>query len=413
MDVLVRNGNIVGRGVADIAIDGGTITAVGRLSAPGPATEVIEAEGKLITPTFVDPHVHLDKALISEILPENKSGTLAEAIALIWEKKRSYTKTDIKTRASRVIEWAIANGTTIMRTHVDVDTIGGLLPMEALLEVRNRYAGVFDLQVVAFPQEGILQDPGTGDLMEEAMRMGADVLGGMPYNERTEEDQKRHIDMVFDLALKYDADIDMHVDETDDPAARTLQYLAARTIDAGYQGRVTAGHTCALAAYDDPYASRVIDLVKKAGINMITNPATNLMLQGRFDKQPIRRGITRVKELIAAGVNVSFGQDCLKDTFYPTFGRADMLEVGLITAHAAQFSTPREIDYLMTMLTENAAGLMKILEYGIAVGNPAHLNILDCASVPEAFRIQPDRTVMRGGRIIATTTTRTTLRLQS
>jgi cytosine deaminase len=193
------------------------------------------------------------------------------------------------------VEWAVGNGTTVLRSHVDVDSIGGLVPLGGLLALKREVADLVDLQIVAFPQEGILQDPGTDKLMEKAMELGADVVGGMPYNERTPEDSRRHVEICLELARRFDADVDMHVDETDDPGARTLAMLADATLRFGWQGRVTAGHTCALAAYPDPYAAKVIGLVKQAGMHMVTNPATNLMLQGRHDHWPIRRGITRVE----------------------------------------------------------------------------------------------------------------------
>lgn len=406
MDLVIRNARLRGQEkLVDIAIAGEKIEHICE-KIPGKGKEEIDAGGRLVTPTFVDPHVHLDKALISEVVRRNISGTLAEAIEIIWDKKRNYTIEDIKERAGKTIEWAVLHGTTIIRTHVDVDNIGGLVPLEGLLEVRRECKDLVDIQIVAFPQEGIIQNPGTKDLMRKAMEKGADVVGGMPYNELTEDDSKEHIDFSFQLAREFDADIDMHVDETDDPGARTLQYLAAKTIKENYQGRVTAGHTCALAAYNDYYAAKVIGMIKAAGINMITNPATNLMLEGRLDKQPIRRGITRVKELLAAGINVCYGQDCLKDTFYPTFGQADMLEVGLITAHAAQFSTPEEIEILFHMPTVNAARVMRLEDYGIAPGKTASMNVIDAMSVQEAFRTQADRLyVIRKGRVIATTRT--------
>ncbi len=329
-----------------------------------------------------------------------------EAIEIIWEKKKSYTIEDNLSRGSKVIQWAVSHGTTILRSHVDVDTIGGLKPLEGVLKVRDEHKDLVDIQIVAFPQEGIYKDPGTEELMIKAMEMGADVVGGMPYNEWTEEDSRRHIDTAFAIAKKFNADIDMHVDETDDPGARTLHYLAYKTIKENYHGRVTAGHTCALASYDDNYAAKVIGMLKQAGVNMITNPATNLMLQGRRDKQPIRRGITRVKELLQAGVNVAYGQDCLKDTFYPTFGQADMLEVGLITAHAAQLSLPEEIEVLYNMPTLNSAKILRLSDYGLEEGKTASFNVIDAPNVQEAFRAQPDRRyVIRKGKIIAQTTT--------
>ncbi len=406
MDLIIRNAKTREKdGRVDIAIKGAKIRRIAK-KLNGKAKNEIDAKGGLTTPTFVDPHLHLDKALISEVVRENVTGTLTEAIEIIWNKKKRYTIKDIVSRAGKAIEWGVKNGTTIFRTHVDVDNIGKLMPLKGLLEVRKEYQDVCDIQIVVFPQEGIIKNKGTEKLMRQAMELGADVVGGMPYNEYTYDDSKKHIDIAFQIAKEFDVDIDMHVDETDDPDARTLEYLAAKTIKEGWQGRVTAGHTCALAAYDDLYASKVIGMIKEAEVNMITNPATNLMLQGRFDKQPIRRGITRVKELLEAGVNVCYGQDCLKDTFYPTWGREDMLEVGLITAHAAQFTMPKEIEILFDMPTINAAQVLRLKNYGIKVGNPASLNIIDARNVQEAFRTQADRLyVIRKGKVIARTKT--------
>jgi len=406
MDLIVRNARLRKRDdLVEIAVKGERIKEIST-RVKGKAKEEIDAGGLLVTPTFIDPHVHLDKALISEVVRKNVSGTLTEAIEIIWDKKKKYTDEDIMKRAGRVIEWAASHGTTFLRSHVDIDTIGGLKPLEGLLKVKEEYKDIADLQIVAFPQEGILKDPGTEELMRKAMEMGADVVGGMPYNEYTKEDSRRHIDIAFHLAKTFDADIDMHVDETDDPGARTLQYLAVKTIRENYHGRVTAGHTCAMASYDDNYATKIIGLLKEGQVNMITNPATNLMLQGRRDKQPIRRGITRVKELLQNGINVCYGQDCLKDTFYPTFGKADMLEVGLITAHAAQLSLPDEIEVLYDMPTYNAARVLRLKDYGLEPGCYASFNVIDAPTVQEAVRMQPDRRyVVKKGKIISRTTT--------
>jgi cytosine deaminase len=414
MDLIIRNARLRRtEGTRDIGISDGEIVRIAS-HISGETGREIDAGGCLTAPTFVDPHIHLDKALISETVRPNVSGTLGEAIEIIWERKKTYTVDDIVERASRVLRWGLTHGTTIFRTNVDVDTIGGLVPVEALLEVKSRFAGICTLQIVAFPQEGILKNPGTEDLLRKAMKMGADVVGGMPFNERTPTDWQRHIDICFQIAREFGADVDMHVDETDDPGARTLELVAAKTIAENYQGRVTAVHTCALAAYDDVYAARVIELVKEAGLNMITNPATNLMLQGRLDVEPRRRGITRVKELLRAGVNVAYGQDCLKDTFYPTFGQADPLEVGLITAHAAQMSLPEEIETLFDMATIHAARVLRLKKYGIAEGHPADLNIIAAETVQEAFRTRADRRyVIRRGKVIAETRTETQLRIEN
>jgi len=410
LDLIVRQGLLRGReadGGLDLGVNDGKIVEIApRIEADGPE---IDASGKLVAPTFVDPHVHLDKALITETVRPNVSGTLTEAIEIIWERKRAYRIEEILDRARKVIDWAVGNGTTLMRSHADVDTIGGLVPIEALIALREEVADRVDLQVVAFPQEGILRDPGTSELMDRAMELGADVVGGMPYNERTPEDSREHVEICLQLARKYDADVDMHVDETDDPGARTLAMLADATLRHGWQGRVTAGHTCALAAYPDPYAAKVIGLVREAGIHMVTNPATNLMLQGRYDRQPVRRGLTRVKELLNEGINVTFGQDCLKDTFYPTFGQADMLEVGFLCAHAAQFSMPQEVETVFDMPTIHAARMLHVDGYGLEAGCRASFNILAAPSIQEALRTRPDRTVVRDGSVLAERRTELTI----
>lgn len=409
MDLILRNCRLRGEAnLRDIGIVGQKIVQVAdRIEAP--ATREIDAEGKLTSPAFIDPHIHLDKTLITDVVRPNVSGTLKEAIEIIWEKKARYTIDDIVERAGKTIMMAARNGTTRLRTHVDVDTIGGLMPLKGLVTARERFSDLVDIQIVAFPQEGILKDPGCEELMWKAMEQGADVVGGMPANEHSPKDSRRHIEICFDIAEKFDADIDMHVDETDDPFYRTLEILADLTIERGWQGRVTAGHTCALAAYDDHYADYVIAKVKEAGIHMITNPATNLMLQGRLDRQPKRRGITRVKELLEAGINVAFGQDCVKDTFYP-FGQADLMEVALITAHAAHMSLPHEIETVFDMPTVNSAKILRLTDYGIAPGNRADIVIIDATEPKDAIRFQPDRLyVIRKGRVIARSTSQSEL----
>ncbi len=378
----------------------------GRFVAPAPgltAKRTIDAGGRLAVPGFVEPHIHLDKVMINKDVRPNRSGTLTEAIEIIWEKKKTYTTGEVVARAGSVIESGVANGVLHFRTHVDVDTIGGLKPMEGVLAAREKYRHLADIQIVAFPQEGILRDKSTEDLMWKAMELGADVVGGMPFNEASPADSKRHIAIAFEIARKHGADIDMHVDETDDPNARTLEMLADQTMENGWQGRVTAGHTCALAGYPQDYATRVIAKVKQAGLHMITNPATNLMLQGRLDAQPKRRGITRVGELLDAGVNVSFGQDCVRDTFYP-FGRDDTLEVALLAAHAAHLSMPHQIEQVFAMPTVNAARILGLKEYGLKPGAPADAVIIEAPDASEAIRLQaPRRWVIKGGRVIAET----------
>ncbi len=373
------------------------------------AERTIDTEGRLAIPGFVEPHIHLDKALILDSVRPNVSGTLTEAIEIIWERKRNYKVEEIAQRAGRVITSAIENGVTHLRTHVDVDSIGGLRPLEGVALARERYKEFIDIQIVAFPQEGILRDPGCEALMWQAMERGADVVGGMPFNEASRTDSARHIDIAFEIAKKFDADIDMHVDETDDPQARTLEILAERTVGNSWQGRVTAGHTCALAGYPDDYANAVMDKVAAARIHMIVNPATNLMLQGRLDRQPKRRGITRVRELLERGINVSFGQDCVRDTFYP-FGRNDPLEIALLAAHAAHMSLPGEIEQVFAMPTFAGAKALRLDGYGLHPGDVADVVVIDAKSAAEAIRFQPPRRwVVKSGRVVAETSlTRTT-----
>lgn len=403
MDLIIKNAKLrENNHLIDIGIKHGIIVKLNK-KIKNESTEVINACGKLTIPAFIDPHIHLDKALINENVRANESGTLMEAIEILWDKKANYTIEDIVNRAGKIIKQALINGTTRMRSHADVDTIVGLVPVEGLLKAKKLYSDLVDLEIVAFPQEGILKNPGCEKLMYKAMEMGCDLVGGMPANELTPEDSMAHVKIVFDIAQKFNVNIDMHIDETDDPFYRTLEMVADETLKRGYQGRVTAGHTCALSAYDDHYAQYVMDKVKEAEINIITNPVTNLMLQGRLDKQPVRRGLTRVKELLSRGVNMSYGQDCIKDTFYP-FGRADMLEVGLITAHAAHMSMPYEIRTVFNMPLENSAKILGLEDYGISEGKRADIVVLDADNEIDAIRTQADRLfVIRKGKVIAST----------
>src|SRR5260221_576552 len=353
LDILVKNVALPStEGLRDLGIADGRFVSIEQPSVSKAATLTLDAEGRMAVPDFVEPHIHLDKALISERAPVNVSGTLTEAIEILWEIKRNYTVEEIADRASRVLTRAIENGVSRLRTHVDVDPIGGTRPAQGLIRARDRFRDLIDIQIVAFPQEGIIKSPGTEALMRQVMNLGVDVVGGMPFNENSPADSRRHIEIAFEIAKEFDADIDMHVDETDDPMARTLEVLAELTIKNGWQGRVTAGHTCALAGYPRNYADHVISRLHEANVNMIANPATNLMLQGRLDDYPKRRGVTQVKELLAARGNVACGQDCVHDTFYP-FGQNDPLEIAFLLCHASQMSQPAEILTVMDMVTRS------------------------------------------------------------
>jgi cytosine/creatinine deaminase len=411
-DLVLRNCRLEGRtGLANIGITSGLIAQVGKIN--GDALAELDVEGRLVSPAFAEPHIHLDKVGTLPLLGENRTGTLAEAIEILHRIKRSATPEEVAARAGVVIRQAVASGTTRIRSHVDVDTVGGLAPLRGVVLAAKEHADLCEIQTVVFPQEGIVRDPGTADLMDAAMREGGDVVGGMPHWETSEQSAREHIDICMRLAQRYDADIDMHVDETDDPASKTLAMLIDATVSHGWQGRVTAGHCCAMAAWDDAYARDVIARAATANLRFVSNPATNLLLQGRLDSEPRRRGLPRIKELLAAGLDVACGQDCVCDGFYP-FGAADQLQVALIFCHAAQLSLPREIDAALSAIRHAAARIMAVTGYGIEPGCTADLVVLDAGNMHEALRLQAARSwVIRKGSIVASTSTTTAIHRSS
>ena len=354
MDIVFRNLLLEDRDTRlDIGIQAGLIAAIGNdLPAPENLSNDIDASGLLASPLFIDPHHHLDCAYLDEYV--NHSGTLEEAIQINARIKDARPSDEIYNKACRALTEALSHGTGWIRNHVAVDSVSGLKLLHPIVEAKEKFAGIVDVQIVCFPQLGLVRDPESVPWMRESMRQGADIVGGMPHTEASRDDAQKHIDIAFKIAKEFDADVDMHIDETDDPNSRTLELLAETTIRENYQGRVIAGHCCALAAYPDDYAKRVIGKVAEAEITVVTNPMINLYLQGRGDSQPVRRGITRVKELLEGGVNVSCGLDDVKNIFFP-FGRMDMLEVAMITALTAHLSTPDEIQTAFDMPRWHAA----------------------------------------------------------
>lgn len=402
-DLVIRRARIDGSpSLADIAIAGGRIVDVAARIEHDSDHE-LDAEGRLVAPAFVEPHMHLDKTGVWPRLPATKTGTLEEAVQIMAEVKRSARVEEIRERAGVLIRQAVLAGTTVFRTHVDVDSVSELKGLQGVSLARDDHADLCDIQIVAFPQRGIEREPDARDLMREAMRSGADVVGGMPHWELDQEASSRHIDFCLELAVRHDADVDMHVDESDDPDCRTLDLLVEATERYGWGGRVSAGHCCSMAAWDDEYAAAVIERAARAGVNIITNPSTNLMIQGREDSEPRRRGIPRIKELLAAGVPLACGQDNVYDGFYP-FGTGDRLQVALILAHAAQLATAEEIAAALDMVSGGAARVLRLPDYGIFEGARADLVILDAESQVEALRLQANRRwVLRGGRVVAQT----------
>jgi cytosine deaminase len=397
--------------VADVVVDGDRIAGIGPGAAAG-VEAVPGCSGKVLLPAFIDGHVHLDKVLIRDELREH-DGTLGGAIGSIHERKRRYTVEDVRDRAREVIEASVRSGSTRLRSHVDVDTIGGLKPLEGVMAAAAECADIAEVRIVAFPQEGLLRDPGAFGLMEAALEAGAEVVGGMPHWEADEISQQEHVRLCFELAERFDRDLDMHVDETDDGGVRTLEMVADEALRRGFVDRVCAGHVCSLAAASHDYAERVIDKCARAGISIAANPVTNLVLQGRGDRGLVRRGMTRVGEFRAAGVNVMFGQDCIKDGFYP-FGRGSMLEVALISAHVAHLTTHDDLAFALRAVTEAPAQAWRLKDYGLKVGARADLQLLPAPSWEEALRLQPlPEKVWFKGRLVAENSVRSELHRES
>lgn len=401
MDLVIRQARLMGRdGNWDIGISNSRISAVERQLPPGAGHEV-SADAMLVAPTYVNGHVHLDKCNLGDVMRPNKSNSFQECLEITWEHKRTYTIDDIVARSSRAIEEGILNGTTVFRVFADVDSIGGLKPLEGILALKDKWKNVVRIEVVDFPQEGIIRNPGTFDLMEEGLRLGADVVGGLPWHEWTDGDAQRHIDLCFSLAKKYDKDIHMLVDDTDNPNSRSLEYLAIKTLREGFQGRVSASHCGALASYDEVHAQKVMALVKEAGISISTNPHISLVAQGRYDREPIRRGVTRVKQLWQLGVNLFSSQDDVNDPYYP-FGRNDQQEVAAHVCHTCHMTYPAEIAAVFDFVTYNAAKALRLDSYGLEPGCRADLNVLAAPTWQHTLRLQqPPRIVIRSGRIIA------------
>ncbi|MDJ0755466.1 MAG: amidohydrolase family protein [Ardenticatenaceae bacterium] len=407
MDLVIRNGlsDTTGETI-EVGIKNGLIEAVSSTPLP-PGAREIDAEGGMISPAFFEAHFHLENAYLWDGLI-NQSGTLLEAIEIYAEVKHDLTTADIVQRAGRVIQAAVANGTLWLRSHVDIDHIAKLTILNGVAAAREQYRDLIDIQLVAFPQLGMARNPEAVDMMWQALEKGCDLVGGMPHGEKNMADAARHIELAFEMAEKFDVDIDMHIDETDDPYWHSLELLAEKTIESGWQGRVTAGHCCSMSAWDDAMAARIIEKVKQADIHVVTNAPINLMLEGRNHHHPKPRGIARVVELLQAGVNVVCGQDDVQNMFYP-YGQMDPLEVAMITAHAAHMGAPEEIQAAFDMPRYHAARLWPLEKYGVKVGAEANLVVLDAKSPVEALRRRPVRRyVLRKGIIVVESQTQTT-----
>lgn len=402
MDLIIRNAKLRHREeLVDIGILNGSFEKIEKdLKLSGKLE--IDANGNLASPPFIESHVHLDSALSAGNPRHNLSGTLLEAIEIWGERKSTLTKKDIKNSALTTIKWLIANGVLKIRTHTD-STERNLLTLEALLEVKDEMKDLIDIQIVAFPQDGIFSYKGMDKLLIKSIEMGADVIGGLPQVELSNEDGIKSIEYVFNLANKYDKLIDIHSDETTDENSRFIETIVKHTIRNGMEGLVSASHCTAMHNYNNDYASKIISNISRAKLNIITNPSSNALLQNRLDGYPRSRGHTRVDELLENGVNVSMGNDNIMDPFGP-LGRANMLQIANLLAHTAHLSGLNQMNQLFDMITINGARTLNYGGYELELGNQADLVILDARDEQEALRLTSECLyVIRKGNIISKT----------
>jgi len=402
-ELIVRQATIVGKLVPqDIACQEGQIVAV----APrieGQALREIDAAGRLVTPPFVDSHFHMDATLSLMGQPRrNESGTLLGGIALWGELKPDQTVALIKERALKLLSWSIAQGTLAIRSHVDICD-PQLTAVQALLEVREEMRPYVDLQLVAFPQDGYLRDPQARQNLARALDMGVDVVGGIPHFERTMGQGAESVQQLCELASERGLMVDMHCDESDDPLSRHVETLASETVRLGMQGRVTGSHLTSMHSMDNYYVSKLLPLLAEAELHVVCNPLVNMLLQGRHDTFPKRRGLTRAKEMLAMGINVALGHDDILDPWYP-LGSHDMLEVAHMGIHALHMSGVHEMEALFNAVTYNAAKVMGLEGYGLEPGCRADMVVLQGSDPIQALRLKSARLqVIRGGRVIAET----------
>ncbi len=398
-DLIVKGGTLPGGEQADIAISGDRIVAVEHGIA-AEAGRVVDASGCLVSPPFVDPHFHMDATLSYGIPRINASGTLLEGIALWGELKPLLTHEAVTERALAYCDWAVSMGLLAIRTHVDVCD-DRLLAVEALLEVKKTVAPYIDLQLVAFPQDGYFRDPTARENTIRALDMGVDVVGGIPHFERTMEDGRRSVTELCEIAAARGLRVDLHCDETDDPLSRHVEQLAYETQRLGLQGRVNGSHLTSMHSMDNYYVSKLLPLMAEAQVSAIPNPLINIVLQGRHDTYPKRRGMTRVPEMLKAGIRVGFGQDCVLDPWY-SLGTADMLDVAFMGLHVAQMTSPQDMRRCFDMVTKESAAIMGLDGYGLEPGCTASLVVLDAGNPVEAIRLRAERLcVVAKGRIVA------------
>ena len=403
LDLLVTNANLPdGRTGISIAVQSGRIVEVAPHIDATSAQQIVEAGGMLVAPHFVDPHFHMDATLSYGLPRVNASGTLLEGIALWGELKPQLTADALIERALAYCDWAVAKGLLAIRSHVDTSD-PSLLAVDAMLEVKRRVAPYLDLQLVAFPQDGVLRSQGGLDNLKRALDKGVDVVGGIPHFERTMSEGAASVKLLCEIAAERGKLVDMHCDESDDPMSRHIETLAFETQRLGLQGRVTGSHCTSMHSMDNYYVSKLLPLIAESGVSVIANQLINITLQGRNDTYPKRRGMTRVPELMAAGVNVAFGHDCVMDPWY-SLGSADMLEVAHMGLHVAQMTSQKGMQRCFDAVTINAAKVMHLEGYGLEVGCDASFVLLQARDPIEEIRLRATRLkVFRRGKLVADT----------
>ena len=399
-DLLITNANLPdGRAGIDIAIRQGRIAALGP-KLGGTAHEVIDATGRLVSPPFVDPHFHMDATLSLGLPRLNRSGTLLEGIALWGELKPQLTHEAVIERAMRYCDLAVSQGLLAIRSHVDICD-DRLLAVEALLDVKRRVAPYITLQLVAFPQDGYLRSPNAVQNLKRALDMGVDVVGGIPHFERTMADGADSVRQLCRIAADRGLLVDLHCDETDDPLSRHVETLAEQTTLLGLEGRVAGSHLTSMHSMENYYVSKLLPLMAEARLHAIANPLINICIQGRHDSYPKRRGLTRIREMLDMGINVAFGMDCVMDPWY-SLGTGDVLDAAHMAVHVAQMTSIDAMNQCFAAVTTGAAAAMQLPDYGIAVGHPADMVLLDARDAVEAIRLRPPRlAVIKSGSVIA------------
>jgi cytosine deaminase len=400
LELILRNANLPdGRRGFDIAIAGGRIAAVGS-NLDAQAGEEIDASGRLVSPPFVDAHFHMDATMSLGLPRLNRSGTLLEGIALWGELKPHLTQEAIVERALRYCDLAVSQGVMAIRSHVDICD-ERLLAAEALLEVKRRVQPYLELQLVAFPQDGYLRWPGAAETLARALDMGVEVVGGIPHFERTMAEGAESVKLLCEVAAARGLRVDMHCDETDDPLSRHIETLAAETKRLGLEGRVTGSHLTSMHSMDNYYVSKLLPLIAESGVSAIANPLINIGIQGRHDSYPKRRGMTRVPELMDAGVTVAFGHDCVMDPWY-SLGSADMLDVAHMGLHVAHMTGRADMSRCFEAVTTAPARILGLEGYGLEPGCHADLVMLQARDPIEALRLKPPRLlVLRRGKVVA------------